>query len=561
MAIKLENPSTGGGGGSGGTPADPIVPSDGTQNITGNIDVSGNIAVGGTVDGRDVSTDGTNLTNHIANTSNPHSTTASQVGNTVAQWNANQIQGQSVTSTTPLAGQLLTYSGGAWKAQGPPPSTGLLPMGTSTSKVLVINPNEPSSADDTNLDTPFKTFNGALSQIPSPTTVDQTWTVLVAPGSYAGDASIAGGAKVSLVGMGNVNYAGTLTVVVDDSKQFNVNGQYLSITTLNSSMGHIPDQSMGVFGVVGIILSGAGTGIGVIHLFINNLRATDGISTAGNTCYSFLYAGKCEFIQGISHTNMEIEYFDRSYVATPIVKKINQATFSEIAGPTVSQVGNSGISPPYGFFGCNITGTFTGPANSARFDALTNYNFVANGAGLAGGATKVITENDGQHATSSTNLAVAKYNGTTGALQNSGVIISAANHVTVPGGITASGQQVATLGHTQKYGKQQYSDIVTLTYGSSISIDASASNTFEVTLTSTSGTLANPTNLAKGMSFTVIINQDATGGRALGYGSFYDFGSEGGPSLVTQASGVSNLLSCFALSTTQIAATMLKGFA
>jgi hypothetical protein len=560
VSIKLTPPSSGGGGGDGGTPADPIVPSDGTQNITGDLGVSGSIAVGGTVDGRDVSTDGTNLTSHISNTSNPHSTTASQVGNTVAQWNASQIQGQSISSDTPGAGQLLTYSGGAWKAQGAPASSGLLPMGTSTSKVIVINPNDASSADDANLNTPFKTFSGALSQIPSPTTIDQTWTVLIAPGDYTGNATIAGGAKVALVGMGNVNYASTLTVTVDDTKQFNVNGQYLSITTLSQSMPTVPDLDMGVFGMEAIILAGEGGGIGSIFLHLENVRMTDGIGVT-STLSSFLFAKKCEFVQGITHTNMEIEYFDHCYVATPSVKRVNHATFSEFAGLTVTQAGNAGHVPPFGFFGCNITGTFTGPANSARFDALTNYNFVANGAALAGGATKLITENDGQHPTSSTDLAIAKYSGTAGVLQNSGVTISAANHVTVPGGVTASGQQVATLGHVQKFTKQQYSEVVTLTYGSNIAVDVSLSNVFEVTLTSTSGTLANPTNIVKGMSFTVIINQDTTGGRALGYGSFYDFGSEGGPSLVAQASGVQNILSCFVLNSTQVAATMLRGFA
>jgi len=46
----------------------------------GKVDVTGNITLSGTVDGRDVATDGTNQDNHIASTSNPHSVTKSQVG-------------------------------------------------------------------------------------------------------------------------------------------------------------------------------------------------------------------------------------------------------------------------------------------------------------------------------------------------------------------------------------------------------------------------------------------------------------------------------------------------
>lgn len=49
----------------------------------------------------------TAATSHAANTSNPHSVTAAQVGNATAQWNANQIQGVAIpapsgTNTSPI---------------------------------------------------------------------------------------------------------------------------------------------------------------------------------------------------------------------------------------------------------------------------------------------------------------------------------------------------------------------------------------------------------------------------------------------------------------------------
>lgn len=44
-----------------------------------NLDVSGNITITGTVDGRDVATDGTTLDNHVSSTSNPHSVTIDQL--------------------------------------------------------------------------------------------------------------------------------------------------------------------------------------------------------------------------------------------------------------------------------------------------------------------------------------------------------------------------------------------------------------------------------------------------------------------------------------------------
>lgn len=50
------------------------------------------------------------LTTHTSDTGNPHNTTAAQVGNTTAQWNANQLQGKSVSSTAPTSGQVLTFN-------------------------------------------------------------------------------------------------------------------------------------------------------------------------------------------------------------------------------------------------------------------------------------------------------------------------------------------------------------------------------------------------------------------------------------------------------------------
>ena len=57
---------------------------------------------------------------HIADTDNPHSVTAAQVGNATAQWNADQLQGNAVKDETPsVGGYVLTWnqSGPYWEAQ------------------------------------------------------------------------------------------------------------------------------------------------------------------------------------------------------------------------------------------------------------------------------------------------------------------------------------------------------------------------------------------------------------------------------------------------------------
>jgi hypothetical protein len=46
---------------------------------------------------------------HIANTSNPHNVTATQVGKDTAQWNADRIKGKSVDDTAIAEGKTLVY--------------------------------------------------------------------------------------------------------------------------------------------------------------------------------------------------------------------------------------------------------------------------------------------------------------------------------------------------------------------------------------------------------------------------------------------------------------------
>ncbi|WP_414530554.1 hypothetical protein [Nodularia chucula] len=72
--------------------------------------------------------DSSTTNSHISSTSNPHSVTASQVGNTTAQWNANWLQGRIIQSVAPTNGQILSYSTGdnRWNVVTPPAAQNLV---------------------------------------------------------------------------------------------------------------------------------------------------------------------------------------------------------------------------------------------------------------------------------------------------------------------------------------------------------------------------------------------------------------------------------------------------
>lgn len=83
-------------------------------------------------------------------------------------------------------------------------------------------------------------------------------------------------------------------------------------------------------------------------------------------------------------------------------------------------------------------------------------------------------------------------------------------------------------------------EVTALTSGTNIASNFNDSNFFSVTLAG-NATLDNPTNLTEGQSGSIFISQDATGGRTLAYGSYWDFAGGVVPSLSTGANVVDRL--------------------
>ena len=108
----------------------------------------------------------------------------------------------------------------------------------------------------------------------------------------------------------------------------------------------------------------------------------------------------------------------------------------------------------------------------------------------------------------------------------------------------------AQTGATNTFAGAQIGGITTLTDGATITPNFAVNNSFTVTLAG-NRTLANPTNLVAGQSGVFIINQDATGGRTLAYGSNYDFGGGTAPTLTTTANA-QDMIAYFVVSASRI---------
>jgi len=82
--------------------------------------------------------------------------------------------------------------------------------------------------------------------------------------------------------------------------------------------------------------------------------------------------------------------------------------------------------------------------------------------------------------------------------------------------------------------------ITTLTDGVTITPAFTDSCNFTVTLGG-NRTLANPTGLVAGQSGSIFVVQDATGGRTLAFGSYWDFANGTAPTLTTTANAVDRI--------------------
>lgn len=103
-----------------------------------------------------------------------------------------------------------------------------------------------------------------------------------------------------------------------------------------------------------------------------------------------------------------------------------------------------------------------------------------------------------------------------------------------------SNLSAAGINTAQTFTAGQRGEITTLTDATTITPDFAESNNFTVTLGG-NRVFANPTNLVAGQSGSIFIVQDATGGRTLTFGTYWDFAGGVVPTLTTTANAVDRI--------------------
>ena len=102
-------------------------------------------------------------------------------------------------------------------------------------------------------------------------------------------------------------------------------------------------------------------------------------------------------------------------------------------------------------------------------------------------------------------------------------------------------------------------DYVTLTDAATVAVDLSTGINFTVTLTD-NRTLGNPSNTKNGQTGVIIVNQDGSGNRTLGYSSNWKFPAGATPTLSTAASA-RDMLFYQVISSSVIYGALVKGVA
>jgi hypothetical protein len=269
-----------------------------------------------------------------------------------------------------------------------------------------------TGTSDGSVAAPYTTIQAALTAIGAPVNsadCKNQWTVLISPGCYDESLTVYGRRSVSLLGLGpwvlgdgaNGNFASTtprnITIQNDYSTWFSepIRRKVLIGTICSPVMTgstHI-QYHHGVLVSGNITVTNVNNPVGSVNdcLILSGVRVNGNIDyTSANVLPNFAFVNS--YVLGTvssssTSTGFVYEITNSQVDGLITCAKINRVSFSELKGGVTIGSVDTATQPPCGFFCSQLTGTFTGPANSYRADGTTQA--LSSTLTLAGGATLV----------------------------------------------------------------------------------------------------------------------------------------------------------------------------
>jgi len=282
--------------------------------------------------------------------------------------------------------------------------------------ILFVGPGSDGAADDTDLNTPFITIQGAVDAIGGPPTSaedqKQRYIILIAPGAYDENVVLPAARFIELLGLG--------PWVLGDGALDNFEttpGSERNLTIQTNSDAEFPEacrptivlgtlllgetSSTHTANAVGALISGqilyeatGGSGT-TVDLHLNQVKVVGDFDATGHNGALIIYLHGCymdaDFIAfedvpgGVDGIIAVAESTEFDGLIT--ISQVNRMVHCDIDGGMTYE-GFTTLLPPRGLLGCDLRGAFTNTGGSPlELDALSNYYFVANGASVSNGKT------------------------------------------------------------------------------------------------------------------------------------------------------------------------------